>query len=82
MAKVSAFPSAVAADNYVDATNPRGEVSAHTFVNVRNIFGQDCIRRISLGRCPATLSEAKQMIGSAREAQPAQQVSAQFTIYL
>ncbi len=81
MAKVSAIHS-VAAAEFVDATNPRGEVSAHTIVTVRDIFGQDRCRRVSLGRCSVTLSEAKLMIDSARNDQPSQSVIGQFIIHL
>ena len=69
-------------ENFVDATDPRGEVSAHTFVTVVDIFGRERWRRVSLGRRSATLGEAKQMIAWARDAQPEKQIMAQFTIHL
>lgn len=80
MAKVSAiYPKA---EEFVDATNPRGEVSAHAFINVRTLFGDDRCRRVSLGRCSTTLSDARGMVERCRSDQPQQSVMAQFIIHL
>ena len=71
-----------AADDFVETTDPRGEVSAHMYVDVTDILGNTRSRRVSLGRCSASLWSAKGMIAKVREVQPEKHISARFTIHL
>lgn len=69
--------------DYRDTNQNTGYLSAHTVLEVTDIFGKAVIRRVNIGRChDISLLDAQHMIAQARERNPERYIQAEFKISL